>query len=100
MLEYFGREYKLHEKISIYFGTDCVRAKADLMNEAEKMTRRIASFGPLAMGAIKELAWRGTFEMGLLEGLRFERIYALINCNTQDAAEGPRAWLEKRTPRY
>ena len=74
--------------------------KAELMSEAEKIAKRIASFGPLAMRAIKELAWRGTFEMNLSEGLRLERMYALINRDTQDASEGPRAWLEKRDPDY
>ncbi len=77
-----------------------VMPKAELMNEAERMAKRIASHGPLAMRAIKELAWEGTFEMSLSQGRRLEQMLVQINFETEDASEGPRAWLEKRPPEY
>ena len=52
--------------------------------------------GPLAMRAMKQLAYEGGLEMSLKEGLRLElKLYNEI-LETEDAAEGPRAFAEKR----
>jgi enoyl-CoA hydratase/carnithine racemase len=71
----------------------------ELMQVTEAMVGRINENGPLAVRAVKELAYRG-IQMPLEEGLRLETtMLARIMCS-QDAAEGPRAFTEKRKPKY
>jgi len=63
------------------------------------MARRICENGPLAVRATKEIAIRG-MNTTLDEGLR---LYALLNRmihETEDAREGPRAFVEKRQPQF
>ena len=70
-----------------------------LMEEALATARKIAGHAPLALQGVKEAAVRG-LDLGIREaivwGLRMER----INSFTEDAAEGPRAFAEKREPRW
>jgi len=71
----------------------------ELIPTAEKMARRICENGPLAVRATKEIAIRG-MNTTLDEGLR---LYALLNRmihETEDAREGPRAFVEKRPPQF
>ena len=68
----------------------------DLLDEALSLARTIASNAPLAVQAAKEIAVRG---MGL-EGPRLEYYISGRVLTTEDAKEGPRAFAEKRPPRY
>ena len=73
--------------------------KDRLMDEALDTARKIAAHAPLAVQGIKEAAIRG-LDMNLRDaivwGLRMER----LNAFTEDAAEGPKAFAEKRPPRW
>ena len=56
----------------------------------------ISENGPLAVRAMKQLAYEGGMEMPLQAGLALElKLYNEI-LQTEDAAEGPRAFAEKR----
>ncbi len=70
---------------------------ADLMKTAEALANKINENGPIAVRAVKEAAYRG-LEMSLDDGLRFESLITVAVTNTEDAMEGPRAFIEKRKP--
>jgi len=72
----------------------------EALPRAIELARRIAANGPLAVRAMKRAAYEGGLEMPLREGLRLEaRLYAEI-MRTEDAAEGQRAFAEKREPHF
>ena len=68
-----------------------------LMPRAEEIAHRLCQNGPLALRKIKETVWRTS-------GLPLERAYEIENeCSavvmqSEDAREGPRAFMEKREP--
>lgn len=70
-----------------------------LMSAAYDLARRIAANAPLAVQATKELALRG-LDLDLPAGLRLEQVTARLLRHTHDAKEGPRAFAEKRQPRF
>lgn len=72
---------------------------AQLRDKALEMARTIAANAPLTVKAARELVYLST-EMGRSAGLRaayhlFESVYL-----SEDAQEGPRAFAEKRAPRW
>ena len=71
--------------------------KEDLMPTATKVAERICENGPLAVRAIKESAQK-CFEVPMEHGNILETAYAREVFATEDAKEGPRAFLEKRKP--
>jgi enoyl-CoA hydratase/carnithine racemase len=76
-----------------------VVAPAALLATAEQIAENIAHNGPLAIRVIKDLAWRGshTHPDDMLK--YYAAVTALIHA-TEDAKEGPRAFSEKRTPKF
>ncbi|MGO4758676.1 enoyl-CoA hydratase-related protein, partial [Streptomyces sp. 2MCAF27] len=70
-----------------------------LMAEAAEVAATIASYGRTAVRAAREAVERA-LEVGLREGLLFERrtFHALFA--TEDQSEGMRAFLDKRAPRF
>jgi len=66
-----------------------------LMETALDCARQIAANAPLAVQASKELAMRSR-EMDRVTGLRFEQLTLRMLQFTEDAAEGPKAFTEKR----
>ncbi len=67
--------------------------------EATQLALQIASYPPLTLRGIKEAAVRGlefNLRDAIVWGLRMER----LNSTTEDATEGPRAFAEKRPPRW
>jgi enoyl-CoA hydratase/carnithine racemase len=68
-----------------------------LLPEANTLAHRICQNGPLAVRAVKELAYRGK-EMTLEDGLQLELKISQRVASTDDAREGPRAFSEKRMP--
>jgi enoyl-CoA hydratase len=76
-----------------------VVAPDEVKPTAEAIARRIAENGPLAVRRIKETVVRGS-------GVPLEQGYAIedeswrIVLASDDAKEGPRAFVEKRPPRY
>ena len=71
----------------------------DVMAEAIKTAARICKNAPLAVRAAKEAIYRG-MDLPLSEGLRLEQFLAEPIRQTEDAKEGPRAFSEKREPRF
>ncbi len=67
--------------------------------EVLALAERIASRGPLAVRYAKEAILRG-MEMPLEQALRFETDLTVILQTTDDRAEGVRAFLDKREPRF
>jgi enoyl-CoA hydratase/carnithine racemase len=72
---------------------------AELIDTALRMAERIAANAPLTVRAARELVYLST-EMGRSAALRagrhlFEKVYT-----SDDAQEGPRAFKEKRPPRW
>jgi enoyl-CoA hydratase/carnithine racemase len=71
----------------------------ELMPAARTLAHAIAAQPPLAVQAIKEAVWR-TLGAGLEEGLRMGEHQNRVLQFTHDAAEGARAFEERRAPRY
>ncbi len=76
-----------------------VVALHDLRDEALSVARVIAENGPLAVRAAKAAIWRG-LHLPLDEALRLEQYMAEPVRQSEDAQEGPRAFLEKRKPEF
>jgi len=71
--------------------------KEDLMPTAKKYAERICQNGPLAIKAIKESALR-CYEVPIEYANILETYYAREIFASEDAKEGPKAFLEKRKP--
>jgi len=72
---------------------------AELMPAARALAGTLCERGPLALRAAKEAVIRG-LSLPLADGLRLEAFLAGTLKATEDAAEGPRAFAEKRKPRF
>ncbi len=72
---------------------------AALLPTAAQLAERISQNGPLAVKVTKELAWRGLYQHPE-EALRYYAAVTALIHETEDAKEGPRAFSEKRTPRF
>jgi len=68
-----------------------------LLPRAEELARLITENGPLAVQSCKESVLR-TSGLPLREALRIENEYARRVFSSEDAIEGPRAFVEKRKP--
>ena len=68
---------------------------ADLVDEALKTAETIAGMAPLAAIANKEMV-NAAFEMGLAQGINFERRLFHGLFGTKDQKEGMTAFVEKR----
>jgi len=71
----------------------------ELMPTAEKFAQKIAANGPIAVRKIKEAVIR-TSGLPLEEAYKIENECAREVMRSEDAKEGPRAFMEKRPPRY
>jgi enoyl-CoA hydratase/carnithine racemase len=72
---------------------------ARLMDEAWELARRLCRNGPLAMKVTKEVLVRGQ-RMPLSEAWRLGEALRAHARQTEDAREGPRAFVEKRQPDF
>jgi enoyl-CoA hydratase/carnithine racemase len=70
-----------------------------LMERARGIARAIAANAPVAVRAARDAIHRGS-EMPLAEGLALEADLTAFLYTTDDAKEGPRAFVEKRPPRW
>jgi enoyl-CoA hydratase len=66
-----------------------------LIPAGEKMAQSFLKGAPLALRYIKEAIYKGS-EMTLEQGLRYESDLQTMVMQTEDAKEGPRAFVEKR----
>jgi enoyl-CoA hydratase/carnithine racemase len=69
------------------------------LNRAEEIAASVAARGPLAVRYAKEAISRGP-DMSLEQALRYETDLTITLQTTSDRAEGVRAFLEKRKPRF
>ncbi len=69
------------------------------LEEARRLAATIGSRGPIATRLAKEAIWRG-LPQPLDQALRFETDLTLLLQTTKDRAEGVRAFLEKRAPKF
>ncbi len=76
-----------------------VVSPGDLIGESLRVASSIAENGPLAVRAAKAAVWRG-LDRPLEDGLRLEQLLAEPVRQSEDALEGPRAFLEKRKPEF
>ena len=71
----------------------------ELLPTARQIAQRIAGHAPLAVKAAKQVA-ESALDETLEQSLRFGTALRWIIGQTEDAREGPRAFAERRTPRY
>jgi enoyl-CoA hydratase/carnithine racemase len=71
----------------------------DLLPTAMATAETLCERGPLALRAAKEAVLKG-LSLPLTEGLRLEGLLSATLRGTEDAAEGPRAFAEKRKPNF
>lgn len=72
---------------------------SELLPKAFEIAHRIAMNGPLAVTAIRQ-STRRCIGLTEVEGLQVETELARPIFKTKDAKEGPKAFMEKRTPIY
>jgi len=70
-----------------------------LMPTVEEVAGKILECGPLAVRAIKQAAYQG-LELSFQEGLALEGKLAGGVMRSEDAREGPLAFMQKRAPEY
>ena len=70
-----------------------------LLVRAEELADKISKLAPLAVQAIKRTALE-TAHMSWTDAFAFENEQAKIVMKSQDAQEGPRAFMEKRKPNF
>jgi len=73
--------------------------KEAYLTEAKKVANEIASKSPVAVRLAK-MAINKVFEMGLKDGIDFERELFYLLFASEDKAEGMRAFMEKRKPEF
>jgi enoyl-CoA hydratase len=71
----------------------------DVMATTEKFARTLAANGPIALRKIKEAVVRSS-GVPLSEAFKIETECAQEVMQSEDAKEGPRAFMEKRDPKY
>ena len=69
------------------------------MDAAQAMARRILENGPVAVRAVKESVQKG-MAMSVSEAMDFELQQAATVFASEDAKEGPLAFLQKRKPQW
>jgi enoyl-CoA hydratase len=69
------------------------------LSESKKVALEIASKSPVAVRMAK-MAVNKAFEMGLSEGIDFEREVFYLLFASEDKAEGMKAFMEKRKPEF
>ncbi len=72
---------------------------SELMSKAEEFAQKIAANGPLAVRKAKEAVIRSS-GLPLEEAYRVESESVAMVMQSEDAREGPRAFIEKRPPQY
>ena len=91
-----GDAISAEEALQIGFVNDVVAPEA-LMPRALEFAERLKKNGPVAVAAVKEAVLR-TSGLPLEEAFGIEAEISARVTNTEDAREGPRAFMEKREP--
>jgi len=93
-----GEPFSAHEALAMGFVNHVVSADA-VLPKAHELAARIAENGPLAVRKIKEAVQRSS-GVPLDRALAIEDEVSAAVLTSQDAREGPRAFKEKRKPRF
>ncbi len=100
-LTLLGRHYRLSAERAWQLGLvdELVDQPADLLAAAQEMAGALLQNSPQAMALSKQAVW-GAAELGYRDAL--ERAWALLRLHWShpDFREGPRAFVEKREPRW
>lgn len=91
-----GRTVSAAEALAIGL-VEYVVPKQALLESAVALAELMAANAPVAVRTAKAAIHRGA-DLALADGLRLEQDLAAFLYTTEDAKEGPRAFLEKRTP--
>ncbi len=91
-----GRMIDAHEALRIGFVSQVV-AHDELEAATKELATRLATGPAIAIRLAKRLIYR-CLELDLEKALEEHQKAMLIALNTEDAKEGPRAWIEKREP--
>jgi enoyl-CoA hydratase len=94
-----GELYDAAECHRIGLVNQLVASYDQLVPAGEKMAQSFLKGAPLALRYIKEAIYKGS-EMTLEQGLRFEADLQSMVMQTEDAKEGPKAFVEKRPPNW
>ena len=78
---------------------NAVVAPEELMAKSNELAAKIANGPPIAIRLAKRAIYRNQ-ECSLREGLEYETYAQNICRETQDAKEGVKAFVEKRTPQF
>jgi enoyl-CoA hydratase/carnithine racemase len=73
--------------------------RESLAAETDALVATLAKRGPLALRYAKEAVQRG-LDLTLDQALRYETDLTIILPTTEDRAEGVKAFLEKREPKF
>ncbi|WP_186332194.1 enoyl-CoA hydratase/isomerase family protein [Bordetella genomosp. 13] len=93
-----GRTIGAREALDIGL-VEYVAPDAELLARAVACAQQMAANAPVAVRTAKAAIKRGA-ELSLADGLRMEQDLATFVYTTEDAQEGPRAFLEKRPPAW
>jgi enoyl-CoA hydratase len=93
-----GRPFSAREALDMGL-LNYVVPRAELMDRAFALADQLASNGPLAVRKIKEGVLRSS-GLPLDRALEIENEVSAAVMTSQDAREGPRAFAEKRAPRF
>jgi methylglutaconyl-CoA hydratase len=91
-----GRTVSAHEALAMGLVEYVVPAK-ELLEKAIQLAEQMAANAPIAVRSAKAAVHRGA-DLTLADGLRLEQDLASFLYTTDDAKEGPKAFLEKRAP--
>jgi enoyl-CoA hydratase/carnithine racemase len=92
-----GRMIDAEEALSIGYVTKVV-PHDELMSATKEFCRQFTQ-APVATQFAKKLLWRG-LDMYRNLNLEMAEMAMLINSTSPDTQEGPRAWVEKREPKW
>jgi enoyl-CoA hydratase len=96
-----GRHERMSARRALELGmvSDVVDPPARLRDEAQALAEKIARNSPAAMRATKRALW-GALEAGLTDASRTGALELVSVWGHPDQEEGPRAFAEKREPRW
>jgi enoyl-CoA hydratase/carnithine racemase len=91
-----GRTFRGSEAVTLGLASRALPAE-EVLPAALEMAQDMAKASPASLALSKRLLWA---DIGLEETIRRESGYHLLLMGTPDAAEGPRAWMERRDPQW
>jgi len=96
-----GRDYRMPARRAYELGLvdELVATPRDLLPLAQTMAHAMLENSPQAMALSKQAVW-GAMERGYTEALQYAWALLRIHWSHPDFLEGPRAFAEKRKPRW